>query len=85
MPDRTEDKHFGEELLVAVLETVHKDYSRNVGHDPVSFCEKAEPCLVEWSTYGVSENWKLVELKKRPVFMGSVTPKSKFYSVWKSK
>ena len=50
MPDRTEDKHFGEELIVAVLETVHKDYSRNVGHDPVSFCEKAEPCLVEWST-----------------------------------
>ena len=85
MPYRTKGKRFGKELLVAMLETIHKDYSRNAGHDPVSFCEKAEPCLVEERTFGVSENWKLVELGKRPIFMGSVTPKSKFYSVAKSK
>ena len=47
MPDRAEGKRFGEELLVAVLETIHKDYSSHAGHDPVSFCEKAEPCLDE--------------------------------------
>ena len=85
MPYRTEGKRFGKELLVTVLKPIHKYYSSNAGHDPVSCCEKAEPCLDEERTFGVSENWKLVELEKGPVFMGSVTPKSKFYNVPKSK
>ena len=59
MPYRTKGKRFGKELLVAVLETIHKDYSRNAGHDPVSFCEKAEPCLVEERTFGVSEKLEI--------------------------
>ena len=53
---RTEGKRFCKELLVTVLKPIHKYYSSNAGHDPVSCYEKAEPCLDEERTFGVSEN-----------------------------